>query len=271
LSENIRFFIAITICVFIGVIDSFLDASISTSLFYFIPVWLVSYQQRKLPGLAISVFAASVWFGSEIFSGQALLNEYVVVWNYITRFLIFGGFCLLIHSHWDQKCYFQKLANIDELTESLNRRGFLTELFSELNRAKRFGRPFSIAFIDLDNFKTVNDTLGHKEGDRLLKRVAFDIRNNVRTLDSIGRLGGDEFAILFIETDESDVKTAFDKCLSALKASIAEENWSVSLSVGIVTYYSSDASVEDILSKADEMMYQVKHSGKNSVVYIVAS
>lgn len=269
MSEKTRFLIAVTICLFIGIIDSFLDASISTSLFYFVPVWLVSYQASRTPGLIVSTLAASIWLGSEILTGQSSISMYVVVWNYVTRVLIFSGFCLLIHSHWVQKNYFQNLANVDELTGSLNRRGFLSKLSTEISRSGRFNRPFSIAFIDIDNFKSVNDTLGHKEGDRLLKRIVEEIKNNIRTLDSVGRLGGDEFAILFIETDEKEIKVAFDKCLTELNATIRNEKWCISFSVGIVTYYNSKKTIEDVLSKADEMMYQVKRSGKNSVVYLV--
>jgi len=173
----------------------------------------------------------------------------------------------MIHLSVNQTKFYEALANKDDLTGILNRRGFLEKAQEELSRAKRFKRPFSLAFIDVDNFKTVNDQFGHKAGDELLKMVAVEIRECIRATDQVGRLGGDEFAVLFIESDQDSAVLAFKKCHQMVTEKIAIQAWPVSLSAGVITYTSSNLSLTELLEKADNWMYQVKKSGKNNVIY----
>jgi diguanylate cyclase (GGDEF)-like protein len=133
----------------------------------------------------------------------------------------------------------------------------------------RYKRPFTIAYLDLDDFKQVNDSLGHDAGDNLLRCVALSIKANIRSSDALARIGGDEFVILLPETNEDQAQSVVQKLGGALHAALQKENWAVSFSIGVVTYIRPPATVDEMLVKADHMMYAAKREGKNKVRYLV--
>src|SRR3954452_17239767 len=128
----------------------------------------------------------------------------------------------------------------------MNRRAFVAALHRESARNRRFPRPLTLAYLDVDDFKRINDTQGHAAGDALLLAVAQLMENSVRDVDSVGRLGGDEFAILMPETDADDSKVAIRKVETKLKES-AVRQWPVTFSIGVVTF-------EKVPDSADEMV-----------------
>ena len=154
------------------------------------------------------------------------------------------------------------LSRTDALTGLLNRRAFLEALERERARHRRFPRPLTLAYIDVDNFKGINDTQGHAAGDALLVVIARSMESSVRDVDSIGRLGGDEFAILMPETDAEASKMAIKKVETILRESAAKQ-WPVTFSVGVMTFERVPDLAEEMLRLADELMYAVKQSGKN--------
>jgi len=267
LSPRVRLPISITVVLAVGIFDFLAGPEISTALFYFVPIILISYQEQKRPGIAVSILCALVWLFSELLSGQSYPNKIIVIWNFTMRLVMFLVVGTLIQNLWARGFYFQRLANHDELTTALNRRGFLQRLQEELQRSKRFNRKFSLAFIDLDNFKRINDSFGHKVGDELLRQVTTTMLGNVRSIDYVGRMGGDEFAILYVETPSQIAKDAFTNCHTALLDKMAQNGWPVTFSVGVVTITRFNIGVLDIIELADKWMYRVKKSGKNCVVY----
>ena len=161
------------------------------------------------------------------------------------------------------------LARIDTLTKIENGRGFLEKANLEIDRALRFNHPLTIAYLDIDNFKKVNDAFGHSAGDDLLSTVADTIKENVRTADIVARLGGDEFAIILIEAGEKEAKTAIDKVYKGLTKIVKKNKYPVSFSVGVITYNKMQHEIDDMINNADELMYSVKKHGKNMVKYKV--
>jgi diguanylate cyclase (GGDEF)-like protein len=157
------------------------------------------------------------------------------------------------------------LSRLDPLTGLANRRAFYEILEAEKQRCSRYQRPFSLAYIDLDNFKRVNDTRGHSVGDFVLTTVADLIRSNMRATDTVARLGGDEFAILLPETDPNGTKQVLTKLHQRLNSELQNAGLDVSLSVGAATFLNSPESVDDIVRTADELMYAVKAHGKNDL------
>jgi diguanylate cyclase (GGDEF)-like protein len=157
-------------------------------------------------------------------------------------------------------------ARIDYLTGITNSRAFKEMAKNEINRCARFGRPLTIAYIDIDNFKQVNDTLGHSHGDDLLQLVAKTIRDNTRSMDVVSRVGGDEFAILFPETNDENAKTAVNKLRNKLLYVIKNNNWPETFSFGVVRCY-QPCDLDELIKKADNLMYSVKGSGKNRVEF----
>jgi diguanylate cyclase (GGDEF)-like protein len=157
------------------------------------------------------------------------------------------------------------LARSDFLTGAANSRAFFDVADMELVRARRYARPFSVAHIDVDNFKTVNDTLGHQAGDDLLRVIVATIKTNLRETDLLARLGGDEFAVLFPETGEEESLVATQKLHGHLNDEVKRRQWPVSFSVGLLTCLDAPKSVDDLLKLADKLTYEAKHGGKNSI------
>jgi diguanylate cyclase (GGDEF)-like protein len=137
-------------------------------------------------------------------------------------------------------------------------------ILAEVNR-----RPYTMVYIDLDNFKTVNDTLGHATGDLVLKSVVDTIQHQIRSRDYLARLGGDEFAILLTDLDQENAKIIIDRLQLALLERMRIKEWKVTFSIGVLTVLTLPESVDVLVSLADSLMYQVKDKGKDAVQFSV--
>lgn len=161
------------------------------------------------------------------------------------------------------------LASTDSLTGLPNRRAFYEALNDKLQRATHTAARVALILVDLDDFKIVNDTLGHGAGDELLKHVAVVLRQNVRTYDLVSRLGGDEFAVLVeIADDKSEGKTAAERIARALSRPFDLPRASIvaSASVGVSLFPDDAADVASLVSSADIALYAAKSTGKNVAV-----
>jgi len=162
----------------------------------------------------------------------------------------------------------EELAEIDDLTGSLNRRSIMRTLNEETSRAQRAGSPCSIALIDLDWFKRINDTYGHPTGDEVLRTFAITVFANIRNIDRFGRFGGEEFLLVLPDTShETAIRT-----LERLRAIISELDWSafspsmrVTLSAGITTLIPNETP-DTALARADRALYAAKAQGRNRIV-----
>ncbi|MGA1265060.1 MAG: GGDEF domain-containing protein [Prochlorothrix sp.] len=159
-----------------------------------------------------------------------------------------------------------RLGRIDPLTNLPNSRLFYEEALLLLNLCHRNGRSVTLAYVDLDNFKAVNDTLGHLQGDDLLRQVADAFRNNFRASDLIARMGGDEFIILLPETAATDAEVLLKYFLDCIVALPQFQACAVTASIGAVSCGVAPTEIEQILGAADQLMYSVKRTGKNRVV-----
>lgn len=159
------------------------------------------------------------------------------------------------------------LASHDPLTAVLNARAFSDELGRELGRSRRYGRPLALIYLDLDDFKAVNDAHGHATGDAVLRLVADAMRSAVRAADVVGRLGGDEFAVLMPETEGPVAEAAATRLASGIRT-VFHGTPSVTASIGVVAVGAIDAGSNAVLRKADQAMYQAKRAGKDRVVQV---
>jgi diguanylate cyclase (GGDEF)-like protein len=141
---------------------------------------------------------------------------------------------------------------------------FLELLNFELEKNRRNGQSLSVAFVDIDYFKQINDTLGHQKGDQILKDVAEILRVHLRKSDVIGRVGGDEFAIMMPETKGEGAHAALSDAQSYLLEATSKLGLPVTFSAGIVTGM-FHASADQILRYADALMYEVKQNGRNDI------
>ncbi len=186
----------------------------------------------------------------------------------------FSGFIRNISDRKEAEDLIWKQANFDTLTKLPNRRMFLDRLELEIKKAHRAGLIMALLFIDLDNFKEINDTLGHDMGDLLLEEAARRISGCVRESDTVARLGGDEFTVILSELDDVNNIDRITECiLSGLSQPIQlqQEEIYVSASVGITLYPEDATNVEELLKNADQAMYAAKNAGRNRFSYFTQS
>lgn len=153
-------------------------------------------------------------------------------------------------------------ARKDTLTGAANPRHFMEALGAEISRAHRYAHGFALAYIDLDGFKTVNDTHGHAAGDEVLRRVVEALRRSIRETDVLARMGGDEFALLLPETGLADAEATLRKLHAVVLESARDLGLSVGFSAGLVGGPPPLEDAETILGFADQLMYEAKAAGK---------
>jgi diguanylate cyclase (GGDEF)-like protein len=258
----ILYSIAAVLIAIAAVSDLLTGPEVQWAIFYLPPVAMLAWH-RHWGAARVAAFACGiVSLFVDVYTSVELRLTAVQLWNAGVRMgvFLFVGFLLgqlrglLREEH--------QMARTDELTGVANNRSFLEYATLELARQRRYYHPLSLAFLDCDNFKRVNDFYGHAKGDELLRRVALTITQTLREVDVVARLGGDEFAILLPESDQKAAAYVIRKLRNALKP--VGEDYGVTFSMGIVTYLQPAESVDQMLKAADKVMYEVKRAGKNS-------
>ncbi|MBI4799223.1 MAG: GGDEF domain-containing protein [Desulfarculus sp.] len=161
-----------------------------------------------------------------------------------------------------------RLATTDHLTGARNRRSLLERGAAEMARARRHGHPLAALLLDLDHLKQINDTQGHQAGDRALRALVATCQDGLRQSDILGRLGGDEFVLLLPETDLEGARSMAKRlCQKVAHLSPAEVGITqgLSLSVGISLLEPVDQTLDELLHRADQALYQAKESGRDQV------
>ncbi len=249
----------------LGAIDYLTGPEIAFSVFYLVPVSCAAYFLGRRPGLAIAVLSAIVWLAADVADGPQLSSPLIHYWNAFTR-LVFFGLMTVVLTAW-RGAYEQQraLARADFLTGVANSRAFFETAELELERARRFKRPVSLIYMDVDGFKGVNDTRGHKAGDDLLVAIATALRAAVRKTDFVARLGGDEFVVILPEAGEQDALAAAEKLQARLRETMREAGWPVSFSMGLATADRAPPDVESLVREADALAYEAKRAGKDRI------
>jgi len=158
-------------------------------------------------------------------------------------------------------------ATSDPLTSLPNRRKFTSELDLEIARQKRYGGTFSLAVLDLDRFKELNDSKGHLAGDDALKLMGGILKRHTREADFVARLGGDELAILMPNTQDVHCSRMFRNLRYTISARMADAGFGITASIGCKTFAAPPESTTAALQKADAAMYEAKNRGKNRIVF----
>jgi len=252
----------------IGITDVVTGSELSFSLFYLLPVALVAWFSGRIPGIVISIFGAITWFIVDALSGESYSLPIIRYWNAAIRLGFFVIVTLLLPALKERE-HEKEMARIDYLTGAANRRHFFEEAQAEINRSQRYKRPFTIAFVDLDGFKAVNDKAGHKTGDNILRAFVKKAKLNLRRTDILARMGGDEFVFLFPETDQEAAKIIVPKIHLALLDEMRNNYFPVTFSIGVLTYREGPITPDELMIKADNLMYSVKKGGKNGIAYAI--
>lgn len=258
--------LAIAITLLLGVANYRVGWEVSFSLLYLLPIAAISWLDGKGGAIAISTACAGFWALANVSTGFPATEVWVLWWNAGARFgffLAMGILLVSLRSALDREAV---LARTDPLTGVANGRAFQEMAELELARGRQTGQPFALAYIDLDDFKRINDELGHAAGDRLLRQVATFLLDRARPRDLVARLGGDEFALLLPET-EADAAEAMLRAIGAsLARAVAAEGHGIGFSAGAVVCPGRTAdSLDAILHAADDLMYEAKRSRKGSV------
>jgi diguanylate cyclase (GGDEF)-like protein len=258
-----QYAIAVVLILAIFSADVWTGPELALSIFYLLPISLLGWQRGGRAAFAAVAVCGGAWLLADILSHHVYAHPAIRYWNALVRigFFIIVAFILtqLRRALEGQ----QHLARTDGLTGVTNSRRFVEIAAAEIVRMERYGRPLSIAFLDCDNFKQVNDRQGHAAGDSLLRNIGLRIERSLRRTDVVARLGGDEFAVLMPET----AATAASKVCEKLRLALADavDQSGVTFSMGLVTYLEPPVDVEDMLHRADQAMYEVKQSGKDAV------
>lgn len=183
---------------------------------------------------------------------------------YYVFFLFASSFIFYIIS----KIFVRKVehsSSIDSLTSVFNRSQFDIDIKEEINRYARSKISFSLLMIDIDHFKKVNDTFGHAEGDRVLKKMAGSVKQNVRKTDFFYRIGGEEFAVLSPGTDRDRALVLAEKIRSTVEKEFIRDKAQITISIGI-SVYQGKISHYDYYNQADKALYEAKKTGRNKSV-----
>ena len=161
----------------------------------------------------------------------------------------------------------QRQATTDGLTNLANHRSFYEILERELWRARRYGGKISLIMVDIDNLKKINDTFGHRAGDKVIREISREISTCIRQIDTAARYGGDEFAIILPNTSLEDAKVVAERMVQGVaQSSVPWKNQVIKLSISVgLGQYGADNTPEDITSRSDLALYTAKQAGKNRV------
>jgi len=163
-------------------------------------------------------------------------------------------------------CRLESLAKTDGLTSLFNHRSFHEQLMSEYERNSRSHAPLSMLLMDVDSFKSFNDTFGHPAGDSVLRGVAKTLQNTARNTDFVARYGGEEFAVILPDTDEHLARVAAERFRAAIE-SAEWEHRSITVSIGVTTLSQGASDIHALIEDADKALYRSKHAGRNRVTH----
>lgn len=255
--------------IIIGVADYATGYELSFALFYLFPVSLIAWYGGRGAGLAAATVAAVVWHVANVLAGQTFSNPLIPYWNAATRLGFFAVTVLLLSRLRTALQDERAMSRTDPLTGVANARAFYDLVSAELARARRDEQCMTVSYIDLDNFKAVNDQFGHPAGDAVLRAIARGMSENLRRTDCVARLGGDEFALLLPNADEQAAQTVLRKIQAVLLDAMRAQGWPVSVSIGAVTFRDFYSTVDDMMRAVDALMYEAKQRGKDRIAHAV--
>jgi len=261
--------LTLLLSILLGILDYLIGPELSFSVFYTMPIMMAAWYGGKRVGFFVAAASAVIWLSADLAAGSDYTAMLIPIWNTVVRlafFLIIMVLLLIVH---EKLILEEMLADTDPLTGLANRRFFLEQLEREYARSKRYPEPLAIAYLDLDNFKYVNDTMGHDIGDELLIKVSQTLLSSIRGSDFAARLGGDEFSVMLPMLESESALPMLKKLQDELLGVMQENNWPVTFSIGVVTYNEVMESSRDMIKQVDDLMYEVKKSGKNNIYHIV--
>ena len=246
-------------------IDRASGTELSLAALYLGPVALIAWFFGRTPARAWCLLVGAASVVAELSTPGASTAPAILTWNTAAVMMLSLVVVEVLARLHRSLALERDLARTDVLTGVANTRAFKELAEAELERARRYGRAFTLASLDLDHFKSVNDTLGHAAGDRLIHDGGQAVRRRLRRVDIVARIGGDEFVVLLPETDAAAAAVALEHIRGALQSVADGYGPEVTASFGAVTFVSPPASVEQMLQLADVAMYQAKNASRDRI------
>jgi len=232
---------------------------------------------QLIPIVGVGWFASARWCGYALAAIAATTSAVVAVVaetqasvaaataSGVARFALYLVVLGLLGMMRRERAGHQHAVATDQQTGAANRTAFGVVAVTEVERAQRHRRELSLAYIDVDDFKAINDLLGHPEGDHVLLQVSHVMRSVVRATDTVARIGGDEFAILMPETGASSARVVIERVRSELGRLRTADGRPVPCSIGLVTFDRPPASLKELVAAGDELLYRAKDNGKDRI------
>jgi diguanylate cyclase (GGDEF)-like protein len=234
-------------------------------------VSLAAFGQASLAFLLARPWDHQWWLAHTIFAAGFFLLSYGVIQAFHTTRAFATVFSQeeLMRRLEEANAELTRLATTDSLTGVANRRHFLVQVAAEVRRRARSGDPLAVLTLDVDRFKTVNDTYGHQAGDDVLRAFAAALRREARAVDTVGRVGGEEFMILMPETDAAAALVAAERIRRAVEAMAVATGGhvlNITVSIGVGQFGPDGETAEAVFAVADRRLYAAKNGGRNRVV-----
>ncbi|MFP4466624.1 MAG: GGDEF domain-containing protein [Candidatus Goldiibacteriota bacterium] len=255
--------------IILGAVDYISGHRVSFMTFYAIPIAALAWYGKRIYAVSGSIIAVGLWLAVDMAYIPQYRNFIIPYWNAFTAFFFYLIIAFLLSSLGREMQKQKKMAETDYLTKIDNRRSFNKKIIMELERAKRHRYPVTIIYMDVDNFKRINDTYGHDTGDIILVKAASVMRRNIRISDIAARLGGDEFAMFLPEMEKKGAEKLVEKLRIKLKKECCVYVKRVTFSFGVTVYkrVKANMNARQMLKEADRLMYKIKKKGKNAAVF----
>jgi diguanylate cyclase (GGDEF)-like protein len=250
----------------IALLDSLIGPKMSFAMLYLVPIALGAWWGGFAQGILLSMACAISWQFVEVAEGPDA-GWAIHLWNGITRFGVFVIASSLLSRLRVALYVEKKMARSDPLTGAANGRTFYETVSQYVEYALQGNRPITLAYLDLDQFKRINDQFGHAAGDEVLCNLVQVAQEEIRVVDLFARLGGDEFALLLIDCDETAARAILERVRERFAQEMMAKKWPVTASVGAVTFLHPVRDVDAMVRQVDELMYRAKEAGKNCIVH----
>ncbi|HSB02312.1 MAG TPA: GGDEF domain-containing protein [Anaerolineales bacterium] len=252
----------------LGIVDYLTGYEVSFSLFYLAPIAAISWFANRNLGLTMSVLSGITWLTAELAAGQDYAHPIIYLWNTMIRFGFFVLVACLVAEVRSAHEVQRLMARTDYVSGAVNARYFNELVEMEIARSRRYQYPFTAAYMDLDDFKQVNDNFGHDTGDEVIRFITSELKSQLRSTDIVARMGGDEFVLLLPTVGQSEAQSVIPRLHYELTQQMQQRNWPVTFSIGVVICVVAPASAKELIKMADELMYMVKNSTKNNFRFL---
>jgi len=252
--------------VLLGLLDHLLGAGGALLIFSAVPVMVGAMYGGLRPGLLLALAAGGAWLLTDWLADLSATRGHLLL-DFAARTAALLLLAALesareraLRKEWGR-------SHTDPLTGADNSRAFREKAWAEIARMGRHGKPMTVAYLDLDNFKASNDRYGHSAGDGLLVAVAAVLRATTRSTDTVARIGGDEFAVLLPESGRPEAEATLIRVRDELDHIVEKGKWPTGFSIGAVTFATPPPSVDALLHEADQVMYAAKTAGKGRTLF----